>query len=161
MSDMTLSNEYLQRFLELSHDPQTAGVFNTLYLCNTQSNNHRDVLELELLYRTSYPDEKVARIRATDFLEAYLTAICGSLTEEFKNYYRSLDLLILEDVESISGKPTVMETVYIIVDYLLEHQRHIVFTSSLLPRELALLEDRNRAQFEGCPICNLRDRFGM
>ena len=151
------SNKFLKRFMETNHDPSRPKTFNTIYLCDEKKQLHKTVLEFEHLYRYHFPAENVMRINGSDFVSAFMSSVVGGFCEEFKKSFRNLDLLIFEDVEEISGKNACMETAYIIIDYLLEAHCCIVFASEMLPREMPSLEDRNRTQFEGCPIHNLRD----
>lgn len=153
-----MRNKYLQRFMAVSHDSDSiTAPFNTLFLCEDKDVAHQDILEFEYLYRLKFPNEKVLRISGKDFVTAVIgSAMCGN-SAEFKSSFRNLDFLIFEEVEEISGKQACMEAAYIIIDFLLENHRCIVFTSEYLPCEFRALENRNRTQFEGCPIHDLRD----
>lgn len=153
-----MRNKYLQRFMAVSHNADgITAPFNTLFLCEDKDTAHKDILEFEYLYRLKFSDEKVLRISGNDFVTSVIgSAMCGN-SAEFKKSFRNLNLLIFEDVEEISGKQACMEAAYIIVDYLLENHRCMVFTSDYLPCELHALENRNRTQFEGCPIHDLRE----
>ena len=72
-----------------------------------------------------------------------------------KDRFGDTDLLIFENVDFVSGKSISMETLFSAFDVVEERGGQLVFTSEKLPREMAMLETRNRTQFEGGLVINI------
>jgi chromosomal replication initiator protein len=83
------------------------------------------------------PGLRVYYVTAEDFVNEMVTALKGNRIEEFKNKYRrSCDVLLLEEVHFLSGKEkTQLELAYTL-DALVNNRKRIVFTSSLLPKDI-------------------------
>jgi chromosomal replication initiator protein len=83
------------------------------------------------------PSLKVYYITAEDFVNEMIFALKGNRIEEFKNKYRrSCDVLLLEEVHFLSGKEKTQLELGYTLDALADERKRIIFTSSLLPRDI-------------------------
>jgi chromosomal replication initiator protein len=93
--------------------------------------------ELEVLYTSS---EK--------FTNEMIGAIQKGRTEEFRGRYRTVDILLIDDVQFIAGKESTQEEFFHTFNSLHEAQKQIVMTSDRHPKAMTTLEDRLRSRFE-------------
>jgi chromosomal replication initiator protein len=86
-------------------------------------------------------------ISAEYFLNELYYAIRSKSTSEFKNKFRSLDFLIIDDVQFFCGKEMVQEEMFHTFNELYQRNKQIIITADRLPQELTGLEDRLRTRF--------------
>jgi chromosomal replication initiator protein len=67
--------------------------------------------------------------------------------DEFKSYYRSLDLLLIDDVHFFSGKEKTQEEFFYAFNYLIDEQKQVIITSDTLPKDINGLEERLVSRF--------------
>jgi len=85
----------------------------------------------------SEPKLRVYYITAEDFVNEMILALRASRIEEFKNKYRrSCDVLLLEEVHFLGGKEKTQLELGYTLDALADERKRIIFTSSLLPRDI-------------------------
>ena len=82
------------------------------------------------------------------FTNEFISAIRNRTTEEFRGRYRSLQVLLMDDVQFMSGKEQTHEGFFHTFNDLHNSGNQVVITSDRSPRALALLEDRLRSRFE-------------
>ena len=84
--------------------------------------------------------------------EAFMNRLIGSLRRdrmnEFKSHFRSIDVLILDDIQFIAGKERTQEEFFHTFNSLYEYHKQIIITSDRFPKEIPDLEDRLRNRFE-------------
>ena len=86
---------------------------------------------------------------ATDFSEEMVEAIKAGKIKEFRDRYRSVDLLLLDDVQFLSGKERTQVEFFNIFNHMFLSERQIVLASDRHPRELRDVSDRLISRFEG------------
>ncbi len=91
---------------------------------------------------------KVCYISAEEFLNELVGAIAGGSTMAFRNRYRQMDILLIDDVEFLSRKEGTQEEFFHTFNSLYESQKQIVLTSDRPPREIQHLEERLRSRFQ-------------
>jgi chromosomal replication initiator protein len=91
---------------------------------------------------TKKPDLRVYYTAADDLFLELIQAIEKNTRLEFKNKYRGLDLLLLDDIHYLVGKERLQEEVFYIFNALHDAGSQIVFTSDRPPQEIPALEDR-------------------
>ncbi len=91
---------------------------------------------------------KVCYISAEEFLNELVSAIAGGSTMSFRNRYRQMDILLIDDVEFLSRKEGTQEEFFHTFNSLYENQKQIVLTSDRPPREIQHLEERLRSRFQ-------------
>jgi len=93
----------------------------------------------------------VQKVVYTTF-ESFMNQLIGSLRRdrmnEFKSRFRSIDVLILDDIQFIAGKERTQEEFFHTFNSLYENHKQIILTSDRFPKEIPNLEDRLRNRFE-------------
>ncbi len=91
---------------------------------------------------------KVLYVRAEQYTNALMNALREKKTEDFRNKYRSVDMLLVDDVQFFSGKTQTGENFFHTFDELHSANRQIAITSDHPPKSIPLLQDRLRSRFE-------------
>jgi chromosomal replication initiator protein len=85
---------------------------------------------------------------AEQFTNEFLSALRDRNTEEFRNKYRSIGMLLIDDIQFIGGKEQTEESFFHTFNELHNTNRQIVITSDCPPKSMPLLEERLRSRFE-------------
>jgi len=93
-------------------------------------------------------DIKALYVSAEHYTNDLMNAIQERNTEAFRNKYRSVDMLLVDDVQFFSGKKQTAETFFHTFDELHNSRRHIALTSDRPPQSIPLLPARLRSRFE-------------
>ncbi len=91
---------------------------------------------------------QVLYVSAEQFTNEFINAIRERKTREFREKYRSTDVLLVDDIQFLSGKEQTGESFFHTFDQLHNANRQIAITSSCSPQSLSLLPDRLRSRFE-------------
>jgi chromosomal replication initiator protein len=93
---------------------------------------------------------------AEQFTNEFVAALRERSTEEFRNKYRSIGMLLVDDIHFIGGKEQTEESFFHTFNALHNTNRQIVITSDRPPRSMPLLEERLRSRFEGGLIVDIQ-----
>ncbi|MHB8104380.1 MAG: chromosomal replication initiator protein DnaA, partial [Dehalococcoidales bacterium] len=93
---------------------------------------------------------------AEQFTNEFVTSIRDRNTEDFRNKYRSIGMLLVDDIQFIGGKEQTEESFFHTFNELHNTNRQIVMTSDCPPRTLPLIEERLRSRFEWGLIVNIQ-----
>lgn len=94
-------------------------------------------------------------LQAEKFSQELVQAIRNKSMEKFKEKYRKLDILIMDDVQFVGGKDKTQEELFHTFNTLYEKNRQIIFSSDRPPSAIALIEERLRSRFEGGMIADI------
>ncbi len=94
------------------------------------------------------PSMRVLFTKAEFMTTELIEAIRNNSTKEFRAKYRQVDILLIDDIQFISGKQSTQEEFFHTFDELHQSGKQIVLTSDRPPREIATLEERLRTRFE-------------
>jgi len=94
------------------------------------------------------PEAKVLYCTGEDFTNEIVYAIQTKKSMSFKEKYRTVDILLIDDVQFIAGKNTVQEEFFHTFNSIAKRSGQIILTSDRPPSEISLLEDRLRSRFE-------------
>ncbi len=95
------------------------------------------------------PSAKIAYVKGDDFLNQLVQSIKENNQAEFRNKFRHVDLLLMDDIQFIAGRIAVQEEFFHTFNTIYEAGKQIVITSDRPPIEMVKLEDRLRTRFEG------------
>ncbi len=93
-------------------------------------------------------DAEIIYIKGEDFTNQLIDALSRQKTAEFRNRYRSCDMLLIDDIQFIAGKVSTQEEFFHTFNALYEEHKQIILTSDRPPREIKTLEDRLKTRFE-------------
>jgi chromosomal replication initiator protein len=105
--------------------------------------------------KASAPHMRVAYITSERFMNELITAIRFNRTPGFRDKYRSIDVLLMDDVQFMAGKERTQEEFFHTFNTLHNGQKQIIVTSDCPPREIPTLEERLHSRFEWGLIADL------
>ena len=92
---------------------------------------------------------KIRYLTTEKFTEDLVSSILNNTVENFKKTFKSIDLLLLDDIQFITHKDKTQEILFSIFNTLYEKNKQIVFSSDRPPKAIPYLEERLRSRFEG------------
>lgn len=94
------------------------------------------------------PKSNVLYVTSEKFTNQLINAIKDNKTEIFRNKYRNIDVLLIDDIQFIAGKDRVQEEFFHTFNTLREDGKQIIISSDKPPRDIEFLEDRLKSRFE-------------
>ncbi len=99
------------------------------------------------------PELNLALITSEIYYRQMVRSIKDNTIEHFKDYFRGLDLLLIDDIQFFAGKERTQDEMSYTYNYLMNHNKQIVLTSDRYPKEIPKLEERLQTRFSsGLPI---------
>lgn len=94
------------------------------------------------------PSTKMIYVTGENFANSVISAIMYKKNEDFRNKYRGIDLLLIDDIQFIAGKDKCQEEFFHTFNTLFESGKQIVVTSEKAPKDIPMIEDRLKSRFE-------------
>lgn len=102
------------------------------------------------------PSTKVLYVTSETFTNELILSIQNNKNEEFRNKYRNIDVLLIDDIQFISKKEGTQEEFFHTFNALYESNKQIIISSDRPPKEIKTLEDRLRSRFEWGLIADIQ-----
>jgi chromosomal replication initiator protein len=134
---------------QVAENPGAAGQYNPLFIYGGVGLGKTHLMQAvgnEILRRK--PDAKVLYLRSERFVADMVKALQLNAMSDFKNYYRSMDALLIDDIQFFAGKDRTQEEFFHTFNALLEGGQQIIVTSDRYPKEISGLEARLKSRFE-------------
>lgn len=96
----------------------------------------------------TFSDKKVLYVTSEKFTNEFINSIKDNKNEEFRNKYRNMDVLLIDDIQFIAGKKQVQEEFFHTFNTLKENNCQIIMSSDKPPKDIDNLEDRLKSRFE-------------
>lgn len=96
----------------------------------------------------SNPQANVLYVSAEKFSNDFITSIKDGTAKDFQNYYRHVDLLLIDDIQFIAGKDRSQESFFHTFNELHQNNKQVILTSDRPPKAIPALEDRLKSRFE-------------
>ena len=121
------------------------GAFNPLYIYGGVGLGKTHLLH-SIGNRLSSQNKKVVYLHSEKFVQNMVTALRNNQMEEFKIFYRNLDVLLIDDMQFFAGKERSQEEFFHTFNALFENKKQVVLTCDKYPKEVNGLEDRIKSR---------------
>jgi len=124
------------------------GAYNPLFLYGGTGLGKTHLLQAvgnEIIARK--PNAKIVYMHSERFVQDMVKALQNNAIEEFKRYYRSVDALLIDDIQFFANKERSQEEFFHTFNALLEGNQQIILTSDRYPKEISGVEDRLKSRF--------------
>jgi len=157
----TFSNFVVGSFNELAFAASQAiieapgKIYNPLFVYGGVGLGKTHLLQAIGNYLYKVKKLNVIYFQANKLIEEIINAVKNNTIEEFKRTFKNVDVLILDDVQFLSGKEKTQEEFFFIFNYLYEKNRQIVLSSDRPPKIIPSLAERLKSRFEGGMIADI------
>lgn len=142
------NNNNLAYVASLAVAERPAKTYNPLFLYGGSGLGKTHLMQaIGNYYRENYPKKKVLYTTSEKFTYELVTAIREKTNQAFRNKYRRVDLLLIDDVQFFANKELAQEEFFHTFNALFEKDKQIVLTCDRLPSEIPQLEERLKTRF--------------
>ena len=128
--------------LRVAESPGTSG-YNPLFLYGgTGLGKTHLMLAVGNQIKKDNPNARVMYLSSERFVQDMITALRNNVIDKFKSHYRSVDALLIDDIQFFAKKERSQEEFFYTFNSLLEGQKQIILTCDRFPKEVANLDER-------------------
>ncbi len=98
--------------------------------------------------KRQYPEKVIVYVSSESFTGQFIESLKNNRIQEFTNYFAKVDILIIDDIQFLSGKEKTQEIFFHIFNHLHQSGKQIIMTSDCPPRDLKGLEERLLSRFK-------------
>ncbi len=95
-----------------------------------------------------YSGIRIRYVSSEEFTNDFINSIANNRASVFQSRYRDIDVLLIDDIQFLQGKGSTQEAFFHTFNTLHDHNKQVVITSDLPPKQLTGFEDRMRSRFE-------------
>ena len=99
------------------------------------------------LIKKDNPQAKICYVHATNYISDVVRAFQTKKFDEFKQFYNSLDLLLIDDIQFIADKPGTQQEFFYTLNSLIDTNKQVVITCDTFPKEISGIEARLTSRF--------------
>lgn len=126
-----------------------AKAYNPLFIYGESGLGKTHLLHAIGLYAQSMnPNLRVRYVSSEEFTNDFINSIANNRGAAFQARYRNIDILLIDDIQFLQGKAETQEAFFHTFNTLHDHNKQVVITSDLPPKQLTGFEDRMRTRFE-------------
>jgi len=157
----TFSNFVVGSFNELAYAAAQAiieapgKIYNPLFIYGGVGLGKTHLLQAIGNFLAKNKQMKVIYFQSNKLIEEIINAVRNNTIEELKKTFKDVEVLILDDVQFLSGKEKTQEEFFFIFNYLYEKNRQIVLSSDRPPKIIPSLAERLKSRFEGGMIADI------
>lgn len=123
--------------------------FNPLFIYGPTGVGKTHLIQaIGIRIKETNPQSRVLYVTARLFESQYTAAVCRKKVNEFINFYQSIDVLIIDDIQDLIGKPQTQNTFFHIFNHLHQNQKQLILTSDCCPAQMEGMEARLLSRFK-------------
>lgn len=141
--------------LSIAEHPNTTQ-FNPMFIYGPSGSGKTHLVNaIGLKAKQMYPQKRVLYVSARLFQTQYTDAVLHNASNDFINFYQSIDMLIVDDIQEWAGKAKTLNTFFHIFNHLFRNGKRIILASDRPPVELKDMPDRLLTRFSCGLVCEL------
>ena len=141
--------------LSIAEHPNTTQ-FNPMFIYGPSGSGKTHLVNaIGLKAKQMYPQKRVLYVSARLFQTQYTDAVLHNASNDFINFYQSIDMLIVDDIQEWAGKAKTLNTFFHIFNHLFRNGKRIILASDRPPVELKEMPDRLLTRFSCGLVCEL------
>lgn len=141
--------------LSIAEHPNTTQ-FNPMFVYGPSGSGKTHLVNaIGLKAKQMYPQKRVLYVSARLFQTQYTDAVLHNASNDFINFYQSIDMLIVDDIQEWAGKAKTLNTFFHIFNHLFRNGKRIILACDRPPVELKDMPDRLLTRFSCGLVCEL------
>lgn len=145
----SMSNKIARSIGEAIATNPKCKTFNPLFIYGPTGVGKTHLIQaIGIRIKETNPQSRVLYVTARLFESQYTAAVCRKKVNEFINFYQSIDVLIIDDIQDLIGKPQTQNTFFHIFNHLHQNQKQLILTSDCCPAQMEGMEARLLSRFK-------------
>lgn len=145
----SMSNKLAVSIGQAIADNPEVKTYNPLFVFGTTGVGKTHLLQaIGVKLKEKYPRMRVLYVSSRVFESQYTEAMLHKKINDFINFYLSIDVLLVDDIQFFAGKPSTQNTFFHIFNHLHQHQRQLVMSCDCRPSDLDGMEPRLISRFK-------------